>query len=73
MASDWLKIGIVEGDELDKDNISAAGGKQDEEWKVELSCATLRLKSNTLNISISGVSSQILMLFEHLSWPNGTA
>ena len=39
---------VIEVDELSKGNISAALGKQDEQGKAEVSCATLRLISNQI-------------------------
>ena len=38
-------------DELDEGNISAAAGKQEELWKAELSCATLRSKSSLIELN----------------------
>ena len=53
---------VIKVDELDKENISAALGKQDKEGKAELSCATLRNKPNQ-KFTYSGCSMSLCAIF----------
>ena len=45
----YIVIKVIDVDELDEGNISAAAKKQDKELKAKLSCATLRLNQTKLN------------------------